>query len=152
MKTKLSRFALLVFTVVFIQSCFSTSEDEVDQNNGSGNIQHSSDHDAEMNEVVNEAPVKIEDMDIEEKAKEVLQKRVDNSPFRNLECCESDNTRFDDCCCEKVLEKYKNLVEKNALGDLNLKDQILIDCRKGPFSAKFDEVDFPEGEDEYGDI
>lgn len=152
---KIRNFRNLIFLVsviAMISSCGYEAESKTDiQKDGvsSDGISPEDDNQTITNQKI--APVAIEKMEIGDEAKNELKKRVSNSPFKALGCCDSEENRFNECCCQEVLNKYKELVKENKVGDLNLTDQILIDCKKGDLRLEFEKVDYGNTE-KYGDI
>lgn len=82
-------------------------------------------------------PVTEERMKIEEDA-------ASESPFLQDGCCAELEKRVDDCCCDAVLAKYKEMKSKGdrKLGEYKMKDPILGKCRSKMAKA-FDEIDNP---------
>ncbi|MCB0522210.1 MAG: hypothetical protein H6577_13860 [Lewinellaceae bacterium] len=71
------------------------------------------------------------------------------SPFAKLGCCDDMDKWKQPCCCDKVVEKYREMVaaKDKKLGDLKSKDDILAQCRQMK-KLVFDKIDHPEEEEE----
>ncbi len=71
--------------------------------------------------------------------------QANQSPFKDLGCCADEKRRkAEPCCCDEVLEKYKQMkaAKDKNLGQLKMSDPILAVCRK-KLRKQFDAVDYP---------
>ncbi len=76
---------------------------------------------------------------------EIVQRQKNNSPFKGLGCCsEPAPKNSEPCCCNEVLEKYRQMkaAKDKNLGELKMKDPILAICR-GKLNKEFEAIDYP---------
>lgn len=63
----------------------------------------------------------------------IIDEQTKNSPFFKLGCCETEDQRKRTCCCEKVVEKYKE-IRASGNTDLVLKikteDPLFSGCKR----------------------
>ena len=81
----------------------------------------------------------------------VIEEPKPDSPFYTLGCCNDIKQNMDDCCCLKILEKYSQMRMKNdsRLAQLKQTDVLLNNCNSHKnYKAKFQAVDYPEGNDD----
>lgn len=84
--------------------------------------------------------------------KDSIEEQIRRSIFYKIGCCSDKNQRIADCCCEKVVEKYRN--EKKSwnndfLYKIRTYDNIFSNCRdKRPdIGARIDAIDYPPEEE-----
>ena len=75
-----------------------------------------------------------------------------DSPFYSLGCCNDTAQRLEGCCCLEVIKKYAEMRKSNdkRIAELKQTDVILSNCYiNKKYSKQFEEIDYPEGDDEF---
>ncbi len=84
---------------------------------------------------------------ITQAVKDIVDEQLAKSPFKGIECCTDETRRKEPCCCDGVLEKYRQMRAAPGTTDfakLKTSDPILSTCRKSKKHRKeFELIDNP---------
>jgi len=145
--------------VLFMLAC--TSEDTVDDTSASTDEmtqeETSYEEETKTEEEASSESIAIVEPPRDSEEVKIIDDQAKSSPFFNLGCCETEDQRKRTCCCEKVVEKYKEIRAGND-ADLILKikteDPIFSGCkRRSKWRKAIEDIENPPAsEDDEEDL